>query len=65
AAARTTIEMGRLGPDAVTVGAATLPLADFLTRGGSRPAPGASGEPPRTAVQAVRERHRTSTGVSD
>jgi predicted NBD/HSP70 family sugar kinase len=33
-AERTTIELGRLGPDAVTVGAATLPLADFLTRGG-------------------------------
>ncbi|MEU6938507.1 ROK family transcriptional regulator [Streptomyces rubiginosohelvolus] len=59
AAARTTIEMGRLGPDAVTVGAATLPLADFLTRGGSRPAPGGTGTPPRTAVHAVRERHRT------
>ncbi|MFH9395126.1 ROK family protein [Streptomyces sp. NPDC017556] len=59
AAARTTIEMGRLGPDAVTVGAATLPLAAFLTRGGSRPGPGGSGAPPRTAVQAVRERHRT------
>jgi predicted NBD/HSP70 family sugar kinase len=42
AAARTTIEMGQLGPDAVTVGAATLPLAAFLARGGSRPpAPGA------------------------
>ncbi|MGW1494237.1 ROK family protein [Streptomyces sp. NPDC002402] len=38
AADRTTIELGRLGPDAVTVGAATLPLADFLARGGSRPA---------------------------
>ncbi len=60
AAARTTIEMGRLGPDAVTVGAATLPLADFLTRGGSRPEPGGTGTPPRTAVHAVRERHRTS-----
>ncbi|WP_432078867.1 ROK family protein [Streptomyces sp. YPW6] len=59
AAARTTIEMGRLGPDAVTVGAATLPLADFLTRGGSRPEPGGGGTPPRTAVGAVRERHRT------
>ncbi|MGQ4732296.1 ROK family protein [Streptomyces sp. Ju416(a)] len=59
AAARTTIEMGRLGPDAVTVGAATLPLADFLTRGGSRPEPGGTGTPPRTAVEAVRERHRT------
>jgi predicted NBD/HSP70 family sugar kinase len=33
-AERTTIELGRLGPDAVTVGAATLPLADFLGRGG-------------------------------
>jgi predicted NBD/HSP70 family sugar kinase len=31
---RTTIELGRLGTDAVTVGAATLPLADFLSRGG-------------------------------
>jgi hypothetical protein len=30
------IELGRLGPDAVTVGAATLPLADFLARGGRR-----------------------------
>lgn len=40
AAARSTIEMGQLGPDAVTVGAATLPLAAFLARGGSRlPAP--------------------------
>ena len=28
--AQTTIELGRLGPDAVTVGAATLPLARFL-----------------------------------
>ena len=34
---RTTIELGRLGPDAVTVGAATLPLADFLSRGGRTP----------------------------
>ncbi|MGW5071375.1 ROK family protein [Streptomyces cyaneofuscatus] len=64
AAARTTIEMGRLGPDAVTVGAATLPLADFLTRGGSRPAPGARpdgiGAPPRTATETVRNRSRTT-----
>ncbi|MFD6802140.1 ROK family protein [Streptomyces cyaneofuscatus] len=66
AAARTTIEMGRLGPDAVTVGAATLPLADFLTRGGSRPAPGArpdgTGAPPRTATETVRNRSRTAAG---
>ncbi|WP_049577707.1 ROK family transcriptional regulator [Streptomyces sp. SBT349] len=33
-AARASIELGRLGTDAVTVGAATLPLADFLARGG-------------------------------
>ncbi|WP_037843208.1 ROK family protein, partial [Streptomyces sp. NRRL WC-3549] len=39
AAARTTIDLGHLGPDAVTVGAATLPLSDFLARGGTRPAP--------------------------
>ncbi|MGW6397879.1 ROK family protein [Streptomyces sp. NPDC055134] len=32
--AQTTIELGRLGPDAVTVGAATLPLARFLAGGG-------------------------------
>ncbi|MYY16280.1 MULTISPECIES: ROK family transcriptional regulator [unclassified Streptomyces] len=39
AAARTSIDLGHLGPDAVTVGAATLPLSDFLARGGTRPAP--------------------------
>ncbi|MFF8846386.1 ROK family protein [Streptomyces sp. NPDC015127] len=33
ASSRTKIELGRLGPDAVTVGAATLPLSDFLSRG--------------------------------
>jgi predicted NBD/HSP70 family sugar kinase len=32
---RTSIELGQLGPDAVTVGAATLPLAEFLARGGA------------------------------
>ncbi|MFI8193779.1 ROK family protein [Streptomyces sp. NPDC085946] len=38
-AERVGIELGRLGPDAVTVGAAILPLADFFARGGrSRPA---------------------------
>ncbi|MGW7465617.1 ROK family transcriptional regulator [Streptomyces xantholiticus] len=36
AASRTTIELGRLGADAVTVGAATLPLSAFMTRGGTR-----------------------------
>lgn len=33
--AQTSIEMGRLGPDAVTVGAATLPLARLLDAGGA------------------------------
>lgn len=35
-AARVDIVLGRLGPDAVTVGAAILPLADFFARGGRR-----------------------------
>ncbi|WP_405589295.1 ROK family transcriptional regulator [Streptomyces sp. NBC_01190] len=34
--AQTSIELGRLGADAVTVGAATLPLARFLDTGGER-----------------------------
>lgn len=33
-ATRTALELGDLGPDAVTVGAATLPLARFLADGG-------------------------------
>ncbi|MFD8378218.1 ROK family protein [Streptomyces sp. NPDC059679] len=33
---RVGIDLGALGPDAVTVGAATLPLADFFARGGRR-----------------------------
>ncbi|MEU3225532.1 ROK family transcriptional regulator [Streptomyces sp. NPDC006976] len=65
AAARTTIEMGSLGPDAVTVGAATLPLADFLARGGSRPSSApradASASAPRTPADAVRRRERSRT----
>ncbi|MFE2213651.1 ROK family protein [Streptomyces canus] len=36
-AERVTIDLGKLGPDAVTVGAASLPLADLFARGG-RPA---------------------------
>jgi len=35
--ARTAVELGMLGPDAVTVGAATLPLRRFLDTGGSAP----------------------------
>ncbi|MEV7404855.1 ROK family transcriptional regulator [Streptomyces sp. NPDC091267] len=65
AAARTTIEMGRLGPDAVTVGAATLPLADFLARGGSRPPSGPQPGTPepgrRTAADVVRRREHSRT----
>ncbi|MBO1331256.1 ROK family transcriptional regulator [Streptomyces sp. VRA16 Mangrove soil] len=42
--AQTTVELGRLGTDAVTVGAATLPLAKFLeTGGGTRREPIVSG----------------------
>ncbi|MEU1348538.1 ROK family protein [Streptomyces sp. NPDC005775] len=37
-AAHVRIELGTLGPDAVTVGAAILPLADFFARGGRRAA---------------------------
>ncbi|MFF6999666.1 ROK family protein [Streptomyces sp. NPDC008313] len=35
-AGRVGIHLGRLGPDAVTVGAAILPLADFFAHGGRR-----------------------------
>ncbi|CAL9343398.1 ROK family transcriptional regulator [Streptomyces sp. enrichment culture] len=38
-ARQVTIEPGRLGPEAVTVGAAILPLADFFARGGHRAGP--------------------------
>lgn len=65
AAARTTIELGRLGPDAVTVGAATLPLAGFLARGGSRPSPEPQPATPapgfRTAADVVRSRELPRT----
>ncbi|MFE1550038.1 ROK family protein [Streptomyces sp. NPDC058718] len=36
-ASRTSIGLGTLGPQAVTVGAALLPLADFFARGGRSP----------------------------
>ncbi|EGX56161.1 transcriptional regulator [Streptomyces zinciresistens K42] len=38
-AQKVAVELGRLGPDAVTVGAAILPLADFFAHGGRRPDP--------------------------
>lgn len=52
-AEKVTVELGRLGPDAVTVGAAILPLADFFARGGRRPEPTPEGPPPawRTALE--------------
>ncbi|MET9677285.1 ROK family protein [Streptomyces sp. NPDC006482] len=54
-AARVRIEMGTLGPDAVTVGAAILPLADFFARGGRRPEAEPVEEQPAWA-STVRER---------
>jgi predicted NBD/HSP70 family sugar kinase len=65
AAARTTIELGELGPDAVTVGAATLPLAAFLARGGSSPRvpePNGSAEPGGTAAPQRWRRAPASAG---
>ncbi|TFV31399.1 ROK family protein [Streptomyces sp. T1317-0309] len=52
-AERVSIDLGRLGPDAVTVGAAILPLADFFARGGRRAEPATEGRPPawRTALE--------------
>ncbi|MET9593943.1 ROK family transcriptional regulator [Streptomyces sp. NPDC006516] len=65
AVARTTIDLGHLGPDAVTVGAATLPLADFLARGGTRPArtPLPAGGAAATAKErGTPSRSRATTG---
>ncbi|MFF4803107.1 ROK family protein [Streptomyces sp. NPDC001351] len=52
-AEKVSIDLGRLGPDAVTVGAAILPLADFFTRGGRRLEPVPEGPVPawRTALE--------------
>ncbi|MFI1718847.1 ROK family protein [Streptomyces sp. NPDC053513] len=54
-AARVGIGMGTLGPDAVTVGAAILPLADFFARGGRRAEAEPAEEQPAWA-STVRER---------
>ncbi|NEA85917.1 ROK family transcriptional regulator [Streptomyces sp. SID7958] len=54
-AQKVTIELGSLGPDAVTVGAAILPLADFFARGGRRPEPDSGPRPPARQA-ALRER---------
>ncbi|MDT9693406.1 ROK family transcriptional regulator [Streptomyces sp. P9(2023)] len=55
-AERTRIEMGMLGPDAVTVGAAILPLEAFFARGGRR-----TEAPPEDPVPTWQPalRHRT------
>ena len=37
--AKAAIEIGRLGPDAVALGAATLPVARFLQTAGAAPRP--------------------------
>ncbi|MFF8279723.1 ROK family protein, partial [Streptomyces lateritius] len=52
-AARVEIDLGTLGPDAVTVGAAILPLADFFARGGRRAEADPEEPPPawRTTLQ--------------
>jgi predicted NBD/HSP70 family sugar kinase len=52
-AQKVTIDLGRLGPDAVTVGAAILPLADFFGRGGHRHEPAPQDRHPawRTALE--------------
>ncbi|AVH94828.1 ROK family protein [Streptomyces sp. WAC00288] len=56
-AAHVDIGLGTLGPDAVTVGAAILPLADFFARGGRRTEPeGEAAEEQPAWATTVRER---------
>ncbi|MEJ1199920.1 MULTISPECIES: ROK family protein [unclassified Streptomyces] len=54
-AAHVRIDLGTLGPDAVTVGAAILPLADFFARGG-RPEEAEPVDPDPAWRTALRER---------
>ncbi|MEU1471013.1 ROK family protein [Streptomyces sp. NPDC005761] len=54
-AAHVRIELGTLGPDAVTVGAAILPLADFFARGGHR-APVETTDPAPAWKSTLRQR---------
>ncbi|MER7164103.1 ROK family protein, partial [Streptomyces lydicus] len=54
-AGRVTIDLGTLGPDAVTVGAATLPLAHFFTNGGRRPEPRPARRAAATGPRAPRD----------
>ncbi|MFC8981169.1 ROK family protein [Streptomyces sp. NPDC057411] len=55
-ASRTSITLGTLGTEAVTVGAALLPLSDFFARGGRRPEtePTAPGPAWRDSLQGRR-----------
>ncbi|WP_443076248.1 ROK family protein [Streptomyces sp. SP18ES09] len=55
-AARVTVGLGTLGPDAVTVGAAILPLADFFARGGRRAGSDAPVEAQPAWASTVRDR---------
>ncbi|MBV1935870.1 ROK family transcriptional regulator [Streptomyces sp. BV286] len=55
-AEKVTIELGALGPDAVTVGAAILPLADFFAHGGRRAGTGPGDAPPPAWRTAIEER---------
>ncbi|MFF9347054.1 ROK family protein [Streptomyces sp. NPDC014734] len=54
-ASRVRIDLGTLGPDAVTVGAAILPLADFFAHGGRRE-PADTEETTPAWQEALRER---------
>ncbi|MFI0901485.1 ROK family transcriptional regulator [Streptomyces sp. NPDC020983] len=62
--AQTSIELGRLGTDAVTVGAATLPLARFLDTGGERTVRlAARADTERTGDAALPARNRIARAV--
>ncbi|MFJ4340786.1 ROK family protein [Streptomyces sp. NPDC088915] len=58
-AAHVSIGLGTLGPDAVTVGAAILPLADFFARGGRRAGTG-TGTVEEQPAWATTVRERTA-----
>ncbi|MGX1881735.1 ROK family protein [Streptomyces sp. NPDC055287] len=66
-AERVTIELGRLGPDAVTVGAATLPLADFFSRGGRPHETAGEGDVPaeQTGWRATMETRKLTTAPQE
>ncbi|MDQ0809345.1 putative NBD/HSP70 family sugar kinase [Streptomyces sp. B3I7] len=61
-AERVAIELGRLGPDAVTVGAAILPLADFFASGGRRAGAGTTERRTPAWREALEERASGSAG---